>query len=641
MDFLKKKVDSERRIALVKQGFDCRKQSDVIVKGKGPKHHKKAIAAALISTDGASVPSVKKDICVFCDKNHVSNECFSARRMSDEDKRKALQKSKRCFVCIRPGHCSRQCKANVSCIVCEKRHYAIMCPELHRKRDVLIGKPKINEEVRAIDSVPKEESAINVEGLIEAEKATMMTARSFESDVALMTLSVFAGNGDKEILVRCLLDCGSQHSYLSVSAAKRLQLKPVREVRIVHGLFGGSETHPLLHKVYKINLINLQRSYELIIEVRDQKKICGEVAMLSAEEMGELLQYDNIAMAHHKDTPMDIELLLGADVLKRLLTGTVKMTQMGLLGVHTKLGWTVMGASDREESRETVLSSLSLHVNELDTTELWNVETLGIKDPIETSSVKTRQDDLMRQFRETIKVTNEGRYQVNLPFRENHVVLPSYKAMAWKRHQVMMNRLEKNGLLKSYQDIFDEWERLHIIDVVPSHELSWHACYLPHRPVIKEESLTTKIRPVFDASAKSRGEASLNDCLEKESNLIEIIPEVIDRFRRHSVGVTADIEKAFLQLEVNPEQKDFLRFYNTNGREYRHRRVVFGVSSSPFLLGAVLGHYLKRMKSAHPDTVELLERSFYVDNLVTSVDSRGKLNALRRDATELMQKAKK
>ncbi|GBN43660.1 hypothetical protein AVEN_262638-1 [Araneus ventricosus] len=47
--------------------------------------------------------------------------------------------------------------------------------------------------------------------------------------------------------------------------------------------------------------------------------------------------------------------------------------------------------------------------------------------------------------------------------------------------------------------------------------------YLPHRAVVKESS-TIKLRPVFDASAKDKKCVSLNDFLEKGSNLIELIP---------------------------------------------------------------------------------------------------------------------
>lgn len=43
--------------------------------------------------------------------------------------------------------------------------------------------------------------------------------------------------------------------------------------------------------------------------------------------------------------------------------------------------------------------------------------------------------------------------------------------------------------------------------------------YMPHREVIREESLTTKLRVVFDASSHAQGFPSLNDCCDKGFNL--------------------------------------------------------------------------------------------------------------------------
>lgn len=379
-------------------------------------------------------------------------------------------------------------------------------------------------------------------------------------------------------MVRCLLDTDAQRSYVTTSLVNRLKPKRIRKEKVTHGLFGGTETKPMKHCVYRVSLLSLMKDFKCTAEVLEQPRICGAVVPLSSEEMRDLLLYEDIALAYHEGALEAIEMLLGADMLAKIMAGAPRETRSGLLAVPTKLGWSVMGRSDYEESHDTVLNVMSLHAKEMKTTELWSLDVLGIKDPIQTATTKTRQTDLLKRFRETIKVLKGGRYQVDLPFKEGHAALPSYKAMAWKRHQSMMQRLNRNGLLQEYQNIFDDWEEKRIIERIPSHQLSESGCYLPHRPVVKTGSSTTKIRPIFDASAKEKG-----------WNLIEDIPDMLDRFRRNSVGVTADIEKAFLQLEVNSDHRDFLRFFNPNGLEYRHRRVVFGVTSSPFLLGASFG----------------------------------------------------
>ncbi|XP_035232115.1 uncharacterized protein LOC118203921 [Stegodyphus dumicola] len=131
-----------------------------------------------------------------------------------------------------------------------------------------------------------------------------------------------------------------------------------------------------------------------------------------------------------------------------------------------------------------------------------------------------------------------------------------------------------------------------------------------------------KVRPVFDASARERNQPSLNDCLNRGPNLIELIPDIIDRFRLYSVGLSSDIEKAFLQLSIIPEHRDYLRFFLPTLEEpmiYRHCRVVFGVCSSPFQLSASIEHLLDNSPAEFDDVTQKLKHSFYVDNCVTGV----------------------
>ncbi|GFW58064.1 integrase catalytic domain-containing protein [Trichonephila clavipes] len=163
-------------------------------------------------------------------------------------------------------------------------------------------------------------------------------------------------------------------------------------------------------------------------------------------------------------------------------------------------------------------------------------------------------------------------------------------------------------------------------------------------PVIKENS-TSKIRPVFDASARTKGSPSLNDCLEKGPNFIEVIPTILNRFRKYKIGVISDIEKAFLQIGVREQDRDFLRFiwYDRENRGhikiYRHRRVIFGVTSSPFLLGATLNHHLDNAHGNFDNVAKILRKSFYVDNCVTSFETEKQLQKFIVESKILLSSA--
>jgi len=200
-------------------------------------------------------------------------------------------------------------------------------------------------------------------------------------------------------------------------------------------------------------------------------------------------------------------------------------------------------------------------------------------------NITERELKVMQDFQQTVTTLPNGRYVVRLPWRQAHPELPTNKQLALGRTQKTVDKLQRQGRLSEYSAVFSAWEESGFIEKVPVYDLERWGHYLPHRPVYKEESVSTRIRPVFDASAHELGKPSLNDCLEKGPNLIEIIPNILERFRKHEVGVTADIEKAFLQLQVAPADRDYLRFILLiAGEVFRHCRVVFGVASSPFLL---------------------------------------------------------
>ena len=83
--------------------------------------------------------------------------------------------------------------------------------------------------------------------------------------------------------------------------------------------------------------------------------------------------------------------------------------------------------------------------------------------------------------------------------------------------------------------------------------------YLPMHAVRKEHSSTTKLRVVFDASAKSASGISLNDLLlvgpTVHSPLIDVL-----RFRLHRVALTADVSKMYCAIELVPSDRDLHRF---------------------------------------------------------------------------------
>jgi len=345
----------------------------------------------------------------------------------------------------------------------------------------------------------------------------------------------------------------------------------------------------------------------------------------------------------------EIEVLLGADAFSKLMTGQTLSLSNGLTAIETALGWTLMG--ECKEMIPTSIENLAMTVTDMQITEasvdqLWNLEKIGICDPVETLSKTEREEMAKSHFLETVTQASDGSYSVSLPWTNGKIDVPDNKRVAVCRLERVSDNLIKMDQFEDYGKIFNSWLEEDIVEIVPEEQLSKPCHYLPHRPVFKPESLTTPIRPVFDASCKTGRAPSLNDCLEKGPNLIDLIPSIIMRFRMGKYGVISDIRKAFLMIKVHTDDQDFMRFLwwsdykKKELKIFRHKRVVFGVNCSPFLLGAVLEFHLGKIEEPRRGIAEKLQKSLYVDNCVTSVDSMEEYEKFKSIATDIMTEAK-
>ena len=220
------------------------------------------------------------------------------------------------------------------------------------------------------------------------------------------------------------------------------------------------------------------------------------------------------------------------------------------------------------------------------------------------------------------------RYEVKLPFKESHPLLPDNYQLSKLRLESLVRRLKsKPEVLKHYDSIIQDQLEKNIIEPVNLEEQPelGKVHYLPHREVIRLDKDITKLRVVYDISAK-RGGPSLNDCLCSGPPLTPMIFDVMVRFRAYQIALTADIEKAFLNVAIAPEHRDVLRFLwiddiltdNPQMVIRRFTRVVFGVNSSPFLLNGTIRHHLNSYLDSDPVFVEDVLHSLYVDDLASS-----------------------
>ena len=116
--------------------------------------------------------------------------------------------------------------------------------------------------------------------------------------------------------------------------------------------------------------------------------------------------------------------------------------------------------------------------------------------------------------------------------------------------------------------------------------------YLPHHAVVRHDKDTTKVRVVYDPFAKSKFNQKIN--------------ELLFRFRSYPVALVADIEKAFLMISVDPNDRDVLRFLWVEDPFDNDVKLVLDMTTATFL------RCVKRFAARHG-----LPRKFLSDNAKT------------------------
>ncbi|XP_065060631.1 uncharacterized protein LOC135687920, partial [Rhopilema esculentum] len=246
----------------------------------------------------------------------------------------------------------------------------------------------------------------------------------------------------------------------------------------------------------------------------------------------------------------------------------------------------------------------------------WTLESFGIL---------KNELSVYEDFEDEIEFS-EGRYQVKLPWKKDHPTLPDNFELCQKRLIGLYSKLKKNRkLLNDYDSIINDQEKRGIIERVDSHFVGGvgKTHYIPHHPVIREDKETTKVRLVYDASAKDKTGVSLNQCLYPGPCLLKTVAEIIARFRLNPIALTSDIEKAFHMVSVHPSDRDVLRFLWVDSLDdeqpkiitYRFSRVVFGITCSPFLLNATLKKHIESYSTDYPEVCNKLLNSLYADDV--------------------------
>ncbi|GFV75439.1 integrase catalytic domain-containing protein [Trichonephila clavipes] len=374
--------------------------------------------------------------------------------------------------------------------------------------------------------------------------------------------------------VRAFLDVGSQSHFITKDCADRLQLKNEKINLLVSCL---NESTMTINGGVTTSIFNGDLSFKKELNLLVVRRITD---LTPSQIINVSLDMPNeIKLADYKfNIPGKIDVLLGAEIFYELLRpGQIYCGDSRLLLQNTVFGYVVSG-SVGDEVRDNNIHCGLIRDSDLNTTlrSFGELESIGVKN----ENCSSEEDVSFEMFKQRVHFKN-GRYEVELPWKRDSNELSDNFSLAKRRLGSLMRKMQRDKVLYSeYCKVLKNYLDVGIIEKVTNPFIPTNnpVFYLPHQVIIKNESLTTKLRLVFYASAHEEKQLSLNDCLFHGVNLNPNILDLLISFRSNKIAVLADVEKAFLQISLAPKDRDVVRFLIDDGENgvqvYRFNRVL-------------------------------------------------------------------
>ncbi|XP_062541230.1 uncharacterized protein LOC134209266 [Armigeres subalbatus] len=573
-----------------------------------------------------SATETKSPNCFACNEKHWITQCPTFANLGI-DKRLQLTNSKRlCSNCLGRNHLARDCPSKYRCRTCSKKHHTLLHPGFPGSGSVptSISTSATNENVNPSTSSSTGGASNSGESVSSSMALISSNSAVGQANSHIFLLTVLLNVKDvwgRIHQARALLDSGSQANLMSANLCKLLQLSR-RDKKVEITGIGRSRNRTAYEVSTTISsrTENFSTSMEfLVLEQLTDDQPSYSIPMREWKPPADMVLADP---GFNVSGPID--LVLGTQYFYdfHISDGgrlqTRKFDNTLPVFVNTVFGWVAAGEVTCMEGQ----SRVSCHIAKVESLDkaierFWAVEEFTVKTPR-----SQEEEDCETHFVNTVSRDDTGRYIVRYPKHMNfNSMIGESKQMALRRFHHTERRLKLNCDLRSqYSDFMMEYIELgHMkcIGVADDSSLDEGkiVCYLPHHPVFKETSSTTKMRVVFDGSAKTSTNYSLNEALLTGPTIQDELLEIMIRFRKHAVALVADVAKSVYELQT----------------------VTYGLSPSSFLATRVLKQLVLDLGEKYEHAASSVEEDFYMDDFLSGAATVEKAILLQKEVQNLLE----
>ncbi|XP_053597666.1 uncharacterized protein LOC128668533 [Microplitis demolitor] len=335
--------------------------------------------------------------------------------------------------------------------------------------------------------------------------------------------------------------------------------------------------------------------------------------------------------------PGPIDIIIGADHYGLIIKDTLIKRFEGLPIAHHHLRVDIT-----RSSQHTHRPSITYHTAvEQSTQQLQDLlSRFWTQEEIPGSKIKElnpEEEACEAHFQQIHQQDSSGRYKVRLPVKSSPQQLGNSYSAAYRCLIHLKRRLDHDDRLKAlYLDFLKEYKELnHMVESIQS-TTSEPAYYLPHYGVLRESSITTKLRVVFNGSKPTSSGLSLNDVLHTGPKLQLDIFDVLIGVRTHKHIFITDITKMFRQILVDERDQNLqqILWFNEQGQitPYKLTTVTYGTRPAPYMAIRALLQLVEDDGHRFPLAIIPLTHGRYVDDIFGGADD---LNSLQQVADQL------
>ncbi|XP_065089398.1 uncharacterized protein LOC135710677 [Ochlerotatus camptorhynchus] len=577
--------------------------------------------------------------CVACEDNHLLYQCSAFQRLSVADRDSLLKSNGLCRNCFRSGHQAKDCQSKFSCRKCNRRHHTLVCFQPEKGATMAAAAAGRNNLSNSQGS--KSSNSNQPASGATTNTTTCNVAQKISSPVLLATAVVIVEDDfGTRFNARALLDSGAESNFVSERLSQRMKLSRERVDISVLGI--GQTTSKAKYQVQMMvrsRVSEYSRDMSFLVLPKVTVNLPTTPINMEGWKLPDGIQLADPAFFQSKG----VDIILGIENFFEFFeTGRRLSIENHLPNLaESVFGWVANGgcSTPRRSTQISCHFSATMELEKL-------MERFWLCEEVEFSNSFSPEEKLCEElFQRGVQRGSDGRYTVPLP--KNEEVLPTLgesRDIAFRRLLGTERRLARDSNLREqYVAFMDEYLKLgHMRRVEDVATESTKRCYLPHHPVVKEASTTTKVRVVFDASCKTSSGVSLNDVLLVGPVVQEDMRAIILRSRTKQILLVSDVEKMFRQILTSsvdrPLQSILFRFSpDEDVTVYELETVTYGTKPAPFLATRTLQQLAADEETRFPLAAKAIREDVYMDDVITGTDELETAISLRSQLTEIME----